>query len=103
MLNLVTPIDVVMANVAFVAATVDVNIVVAQDTRIDSIQPNEMNPESKTKTFGVHFTMNYELCTMHLLKYRHAFVQLLVLVVLDERGADAEAFLMGACGDEADG
>ena len=50
-----------MANAAFVVVLVIVDVVVAQDTRIDSIQANEMNPESKTKTFGVHFTLNYEL------------------------------------------
>ena len=61
MLDLVMPIQAVTADAAFVAAVAIVTIVVAQDTRIDSIQPNEMNPESKTKTFGVHFTMNYKL------------------------------------------
>ena len=41
MLDQVMPIQEVMANVVFVAVTVDVNIVEALDTRIDSIQPNE--------------------------------------------------------------
>ena len=47
--------------------------------------------------------MNCELCLMICLEYLHSFFQLLVLVVFDKRGADAQTLLMRASGDEADG
>ena len=40
---------------------------------------------------------------MILVKNLHALIKWLVLMVLDERGADAEALLMAACSDKADG
>ena len=40
-----------------------VEVVVALDTSIDSIQANEMNPESKTKNF--RGSLYYALCIMN--------------------------------------
>ena len=43
------------------------------------------------------------LLTVVLFKNGHALVELGVLVILDEGGADTQAFLMAAGGDETDG